>query len=80
MSVNEQDDKNLGNMPTVLTSGAEPTELLLQLVWSPTETLMKRGKAKLFVGNGAVAIVLIDVTYDPLIGIVPTVKESVGNP
>ncbi len=62
-------------MPTVLESGGEPTELLLQLVWSPLETLAARGLAKIFVGKGAVAIFLHATDLVPHLGLVPTDKE-----
>lgn len=79
MSGNVQSQKSSGELPTVLKSGEEPTELLLQLVWSPVETLQARGLARVFVGNGAVAIFLHNTDLIPLLGLVPTDKESVGN-
>ena len=40
-----------------LQSGNETTELLLTLVWSTVETLLKRGDARLFVGDNEVAVI-----------------------
>jgi hypothetical protein len=79
MSGKEQEVKSLSDMPTVMRSGEEPTELLLQLAWSPIETLLSRDKVKIFVGNGAVAVFFYDTTLTPNLGLVPTEKESVGN-
>lgn len=62
-----------------MKSGEEPTELLLQLVWSPVETLQARGVARVFVGRGAVAIFLHNTELIPFLGLVPTVPESVGS-
>lgn len=42
--------------------GEEPNEILLAMIWSATETLLARGDARLFVGNGEVAIVLARTT------------------
>lgn len=79
MSEKGQVLKNSNDMPTVMKSGEEPTELLLQLVWSPLETLAARGMAKIFVGKGSVAIFLHKTDLLPHLGLVPTDKESVGN-
>ena len=38
--------------------GEEPKEILLAIIWSAVETLLERGDARLFTGNGEVAIVL----------------------
>lgn len=66
-----------------MTSGEEPIELLLQLVWSPVETLVTQGKAKVFVGKGAVAIFIHGADLVPHLGLVPTDPEvlaaSVGS-
>ena len=79
MSEKGQVLKNSNDMPTVMKRGEEPTELLLQLVWSPLETLAARGMAKIFVGKGSVAIFLHKTDLLPHLGLVPTDKESVGN-
>ena len=78
MSVKGQTRTNSDDMPTVLKSGEEPTELLLALAWSPIETLQKRGLARVFVGNGAVAIFLHKTELVPHLGLVPTDEKSVG--
>ena len=79
MSGSDLEEKNSDGMPTVLTNGAEPIGLLLQLVWSPTETLMKLGKARLFVGEGEVAIVLANTIYDRDKGLAECGLASVGS-
>ena len=80
MSEKGQSQQNLKDMPTVMKSGEESTELLLQLVWSPLETLLAQGKARIFVGKGAVAIFLHQTELVPHLGLVPTEeKVSVGN-
>lgn len=76
MSEKENTKKNFKNMPASLTSGEEPTGLLLQLVWSPIETLIERGQAKVFVGSGRVAILLESVGIDEERGLVPTVANT----
>ena len=80
MSGKGQTQQNTNGLPTVLKSGEEPTELLLQLVWSPVETLQARGLARVFVGKGAVAIFLHKTDLVPHLGLVPTdEKVTVGN-
>lgn len=79
MSGKGRKQESLNTLPTVMKSGEEPTELLLQLVWSPLETLAARGMAKIFVGKGSVAIFLHKTDLLPHLGLVPTDKESVGN-
>lgn len=79
MSGNGQIQQNLPSMPTVMKSGEEPTELLLRLVWSPLETLQARGVARVFVGNGRIAVIFENTAISPEIGLVPTVEKSVGN-
>lgn len=72
MSEKEVNPKNSSDTKPVMSSGEEPTELLLQLVWSPLETLQARGLARVFVGNGAVAIFLHKTDLVPYLGLVPT--------
>lgn len=79
MSENDQIQQNLPSTPTVMKSGEEPTELLLRLVWSPVETLQARGVAKVFLGNGRIAVIFENTEISPEIGLVPTVEKSVGN-
>ena len=53
--------------------GEEPRELLLAIIWSAVETLLDRREARLFTGNGEVAIVLAKTskTEDGLVPILP---------
>lgn len=55
--------------------GEEPTELLLAVAWSQIETLLERGQARLFVGNGEVAVIFANTlkTDDGLV-----LAKSVG--
>lgn len=76
MSENDPIQKSLPPTEPVLKSGEEPTELLLQLVWSPLETLAKRDLAKVFVGKEGIMIYLPLATYDPGAGLVPTVPKG----
>lgn len=78
MSEKDQTQENLKDTSKSLKNGDEPTELLLQLVWSPTETLINRGIARVLVGNNSVAVVLKNTKIDPERGLVPTVSETVG--
>ena len=55
-----------------MTSGEEPTDLLLRLAWSPIETLQARGLVKLFVGKGAVVVFFHKTELVPHLGLVPT--------
>ena len=76
MSESVQDKKNLPDMPTLFRNGEEPTGLLLALIWSPTETLMKRGEAKLYRSkNGTLYIALANTSYEPGRGIVKSVDK-----
>lgn len=79
MSENDPTPQNSKNTSKDLRSGEEPTELLLRLVWSPLETLAKRGLVKVFVGKDAIIIMLPDTTYDKTVGLVPTVKEVLAD-
>lgn len=76
--MSEKGKKSLQPTANTMKSGEEPTELLLALVWSPVETLQQRGLARVFVGNGAVAIFLHQTDLVPHLGLVPTEKKSVG--
>lgn len=80
MSVKGQSQQNLNDTKQPMTSGEEPTELLLQLAWSALETLAVRGMAKIFVGKGAVAIFLHQTDLVPHLGLVPTDKEVLAVP
>ena len=79
MSVKDQSQQNLNDTKPVMKSGEEPTELLLQLAWSPIETLQKRGLARVFVGNGAVCVFFHKTELMPYFGLVPTDDETVGS-
>lgn len=72
MSEKENSQQNSGDTSMPLKSGDEPTELLLQLAWSPLETLIRRGNAKLFSGDGAICVVLLATQFDENLGLVPT--------
>lgn len=80
MSVKGQSQQSLNDTKQPMMSGEEPTELLLQLVWSALETLAVRGRAKVFVGKGAVAIFLHQTELVPHLGLVPTEKEVLAVP
>jgi len=80
MSEKEVKPKSLQDISPLLKNGDEPTELLLALAWSPIETLQARGMAKVFVGNGAVAVFFHNTELLASIGLVPTVSKSVGKP
>lgn len=75
MSEKEVKPKNLSDISPLLKNGDEPTELLLALAWSPIETLVSRGLARVFVGKGAVAIFLHETDLVPHLGLVPTDAE-----
>jgi hypothetical protein len=51
--------------------GEEPREILLQMAWSAVETLLARGDARLFVGNGEVAVIFANTSKTDE-GLVPT--------
>lgn len=78
MSEKEVKPKSLNDTKPVMKSGEEPTELLLQLAWSPIETLQARGLVRVFVGNGAVAVFFHKTELMPYFGLVPTDSKSVG--
>ena len=80
MSVKGQNQQSSSDTKQPMTSGEEPTELLLQLAWSALETLAVRGLAKVFVGKGAVAIFLHQTELVPHLGLVPTDKEVLAVP
>lgn len=80
MSENGHSQQSLSDTEPVMKSGEEPTELLLQLAWSPIETLQRRGLARVFVGNGAVAVFFHKTDLAPHLGLVPTDEKSVGSP
>jgi hypothetical protein len=52
--------------------GEETNEILLAMVWSAVETLLAREKARLFVGNGEVAVIFLEAAKTDK-GLVPTV-------
>jgi hypothetical protein len=52
--------------------GEEPSSILLQTIWSSVETLLARGEARLFVGNGEVAVIFLETEKTDK-GLVPTV-------
>ena len=60
------------DMPPRMKHGEEPNEVLLAMVWSAVETLLARGDARLFVGNGEVAVVFANTTKTDA-GLVPMV-------
>jgi hypothetical protein len=64
-------------MKKSMKHGQEPTEVLLTLLWSQVETLLERGEARLFVGNGEVAIVLAN-TLKTDEGLMPILSKTVG--
>jgi len=78
MSGKDQSQQNSSDTKPGLKSGEEPTELLLALAWSPIETLQARGLARVFVGNGAVAVFFHKAELLPYLGLVPTDEKSVG--
>jgi len=57
--------------------GEEPKEILLAIIWSAVETLLERGEARLFTGNGEVAIVLARTSKTDD-GLVPTLAADVA--
>lgn len=61
---------NLSDMPT-LTSGGEPKSVLLALAWSPIETLLANGEARMFVGRDSVAVIFKHTNHLPTVGLVP---------
>jgi hypothetical protein len=69
--------KNLKDISQLLQTGGEPKDLLLALLWSPLETLLARGDARLFVGQGTIAIFLHGVDLVPHLGLVLADKEKV---
>lgn len=62
--------KSLDDMPT-LSSDGEPKSVLLALIWSPLETLLANGDARIFVGKDAVAVFLHKTALSQHNGLVP---------
>ena len=71
--------KSLNSIANTFRSGEETIELLLALVWSPLETLQRRGLVRIFVGKGAVAVIFHKTDLVPHLGLVPTDEKSVGS-
>jgi len=76
MSERETIKPNSSDTKVSLSSGEEPTELLLAVAWSAIETLAKRGNAKIYVGKNAVAVFLHNVRLDEQRGLVPTLPTE----
>ena len=61
------------------TNGNEPKGVLLAMAWTAIETLLARNEARIFAGNGLVAVIFGDTDFSKTDGLVPTVlaeKES----
>jgi hypothetical protein len=76
MSERETTKTNLKDINSSLSSGEEPTELLLAVAWSAIETLAKRGKVKIYVGRNAVAVFFHNVRLDEQRGLAPTLPTE----
>lgn len=54
-------------------NGNEPKSVLLAMAWTAIETLLARNEAKIFVGNGSVAVFFHRTDLSKVDGLVPTV-------
>lgn len=79
MSAKGNIQKNSNVIQPSMKHGEEPTALLLALVWSAVSTLLERGLAEVFTGDGSVAIVIANSqisTGAGLIQAIPPIPEQ----
>lgn len=57
------------NSKSTFESGSEPSSVLLAMAWTAIETLLAREQARLFVGNGEVAVIFANTSYSETEGL-----------